>query len=77
MDANEVKPDGYILFDTETGKPWGMQVFARRCDAGNSYNANKRWVMNLGRDVPGWTRQTRFIAKPIRIIDAETGDYFT
>jgi hypothetical protein len=60
--------DGFILFDTETGQPESLRVYKRKCDVGNSYGQWNR---------PSWTDQTRFIAKPIRIIDAETGDYFT
>jgi hypothetical protein len=64
----KVVADGYILFDTTTGKPERLDVFKRRCDAANSYNAWNR---------PAWKEQTRIIAKAIRIVDADTGDYFS
>lgn len=78
MAEAEVKADGYILFDTKTGKPWDLRVYTRKGDAGNSYNANKNYLDGRWNpDVPSWKNQTRVVAKPIRIIDMETGQHFT
>lgn len=75
--ATEVKHDGFILFDTQTGKPlWGLRVYSRKCDAANSYNAVRRYASASVRDNPTWKKQDRVIAKPIRIIDAMTDASF-
>jgi hypothetical protein len=67
--------DGFILFDTLTGKPWEhyLRVYGSRSGAANSYNNAVRY----SRDLKPWKVQKSIVAKPIRIIDAETGETFT
>lgn len=66
------KPDGYVVFDTIEGKLWRTTIYGSRGAAKNSWNAGAGW-----RDHPYFNDQTKCVVRPVRIIDMDTGDYFT
>jgi hypothetical protein len=66
--------DAYIIVDSETGKIWDNGRHKKTWEKpGYAKNA---W--NVGRyRQPQFNEQTRFVCRPVRFIDMETGHYFT
>lgn len=64
--------DGFVVVDTDTGKVWkthGKYVWAQQGHAKNAWN-----VQHYGQK---FGDQTRYVVRPVRFIDMETGDYLT
>jgi hypothetical protein len=71
VDASSVV-DGYIVIDTHRGTIWNAgskRVWVLPAHAKNAWCANRR----EGR----FNAQKRFVVRPVRFVDVETGNYFT
>jgi hypothetical protein len=71
--------DGYVVLDTETGALFsrnGSTVWPTSAGAKNAWNGCRIWSRTSA-ERPTFSQQSRFVVRPVRLIDMETGDYLT